>query len=50
MHGDAGVRLGALVDLRVGFLFDGRDNDFEPLRPRRIEEQKGKAAIAGNQA
>ena len=50
MHGDAGIRLGAAVDFGVGFLFDGRDHDFEAFCPRRIEEQKGKAAIAGNEA
>ncbi len=50
VHGHARVRLGALVHLRIGLFLDGRDDDLEPLRPRRIEQQKGKAAVAGNQA
>jgi hypothetical protein len=50
MHGDGGVRLGAAIDLRIGFLFDGGDDDFEALCARRIEEQEGKTAIAGDEA
>jgi len=38
------------VDLGVGFLADGGDGDGETLRPCRVEEQKRKAAVAGDEA
>ncbi len=50
MHGDALVRRGAPVDLRVGLLADGRHHHGQSLRPRRIQQQKRKAPVAGNEA
>ena len=50
VDGDAAVAPRALVDLRVGLFADGRDHHGEPLRPRRIQQQKRKAAVAGDQA
>ncbi len=50
MDGDAVVRGGAPVDLRVGLLADGRDHHGQALRPRRVQQQKGKAAVAGDEA
>ena len=50
MNRDAAVRGRAPVDLRVGLLADGRDHDSQPLRPRRIQQQKRKPPVAGNEA
>ena len=40
----------AAVDLRVGFFADGGNHYGKALRPRRVEQQEGKAAIAGDEA
>ena len=40
----------ALVDLRVGLFADGGDDDGEPLRPRRIQQQKREPPVAGDEA
>src|SRR5579862_4947591 len=38
------------VDLRRSLFLDGRYDNVEPLRPRRVEHKKGKLAIAGDEA
>ena len=37
-------------DLRKSFFFDRRHDDLIPLRPRRIQHEKRKLAVAGDQA
>ena len=44
-------RSGAVrLDFREGLFLDGGDHHLEALSPRRIEHQKRKAAVAGDQA
>jgi len=50
VDGDATVGGSAQVDLGVGLLADGRDDDRKPLRPRRVQQEKGKTPVAGNEA
>ena len=49
MHAHARVARRAPIHLHVRLLADRRDNNLEPMRPRRVEQQKWKPAIAGNQ-
>ena len=44
------VRSRALVDLRVGLLANGRHDHGKPLRPRRVQQQKRKPPVAGDEA
>ncbi len=49
MDGDVIVGGGAQVDLRVGLLADGGHHDRQSLCPCCIQQQKGKAPVAGNE-
>jgi hypothetical protein len=37
-----------MVDFGIGFLANGRNDDGEALRARRIQQQKRKAPVAGD--
>ena len=41
---------GAAIDLRVCLFADGGDHDGKALGPRRVEQQKRKASVAGDEA
>jgi len=47
---DVGVGGGAGVDLGVGFFFDGGDDYGEVVSARGVEEEKGEASVAGDEA
>jgi hypothetical protein len=47
---DLFVASGAMVDFRVGFFADGRNDNGKALRPSGIQQQEGKTAVAGDQA
>ena len=47
MDADSGVGGGTRVDLGIGLLADGGDNDRETFGACSIEQQEGEAAIAG---
>ena len=50
VDGDALVGGGALVHLGVGLFADGSNHYVEVLRACRVEEEKGKAPVAGDEA
>lgn len=50
MQMDLWIERGAAGDLGIGLFLDGRDDDGEPVGARGVEEEKGKAAVAGDEA
>ena len=50
MDVDVRVGRGAVIDLGVGLLLDGGDDDGEAMGARCIEEEKREAAVTGDQA
>src|SRR5579863_1417474 len=49
MDGYARVSRSATIDLRIGLLLDGCDNDGEPLPPRRIQQQERESTVTGDE-
>jgi hypothetical protein len=47
---DVGVGGGAVVHLRRGLFLNGGDDDAESMGARGVEQEKRKAAVAGDEA
>jgi hypothetical protein len=47
---DGGVGSGASVDLGIGLLLDGSDDDGEAVGAGGVEQQEREASVAGDQA